>query len=345
MANNQISSTAEERRSTGGSDISRRSLFQAAAGVGLAATAGCVGQLSTPNSPEWPARQIEIISPWGAGGGADRTSRAVARAAEQHTDVSWIVTNKTGGSGAVGMSAVVNADASGYTVGFTAPEICLYEHLNMVELGPDDITPIMQYTQLPAALVVSENAKYTSLDDFLAYADSNSEPVQMGTSGIGSSWQMAGAAFADEAGISVDYVPYDGASSAITATAGGEVDCATVGAPEVASQVRDGSLTALGVMHDEQVEALPETPTMQSQGVDVTIGSWGAHFAPPGLPDDVLDSMVEVYNTIYEDEKFKQFMKNNNFIRLKRGPDELQQFLNERYEYYGKLVEKIGISL
>lgn len=345
MANNQNSLTAEARRSTGESPISRRSFFQVAAGIGITATSGCVGQLSTTSGPEWPASQIEIIAPWGAGGGADRTSRAVARAAERYTDVSWIVTNKTGGSGAVGMSAVVNADASGYTVGFTAPEICLYEHLNMVELSPDNITPIMQYTKLPATLVVSENANYTTLDDFLAYADSSSEPVQMGTSGIGSSWQMAGAAFADEAGISVDYIPYDGASSAISATAGGEVDCATVGVPEVASQVRDGSLTALGVMHDEQLEALPETPTMRSQGIDVNLGSWGAHFAPPGLPDDVLDSMVEVYNSVYEDDKFKKFMRNNNFIRLKRGPDELEQFLNKRYEYYGQLVEKLGISL
>lgn len=343
MTDDSISASAgDSQASTYGGSVNRRNVLKALGGTGLVATAGCTGQLSGGSSQEWPSRQVEVVSPWSAGGGADRTSRAVASAAESNTDVSWNVSNQTGGSGSVGMSAVANAEPTGHTLGCTAPEICLYQHLGISDLGPDDITPIMQYTQMPAAIVVRENSDYTTVDEFLSYAKNNK--VQMANSGIGSSWHMAGAAWAYEAGIDVQHVPYPGAAPAITATVNGEADCATVGAVEVASQVRDGPLTALGVMYDEQLESLPNTPTMQSQGIDIVIGSWLAHFAPPDLPDDVKQSIVETYNTVYESESFKTFMENNNFMRVKRGPDELQKFLDERYKYYGQLVEKLNIQ-
>ena len=342
MTDESISASAGERQAGTYGGVNRRNVLKAMGGAGLVATAGCVGQLSGAGSQEWPSRQVEIVSPWSAGGGADRTSRAVADAAESNTDVSWNVSNQTGGSGSVGMSAVANAKPTGHTLGCTAPEICLYDHLGISDLSPDDITPIMQYTQMPAAIVVREDSDYTTVDDFLSYAKNNQ--VKMANSGIGSSWHMAGAAWAYEAGIDVKHVAYSGAAPAITATVNGEADCATVGAVEVASQVRDGPLTALGVMYDEKLESLPNTPTMKSQGVDIVIGSWLAHFAPPELPDDVKQSLVETYNTVYESDSFKKFMENNNFMRVKRGPDELKKFLDQKYKYYGKLVNELNIQ-
>lgn len=344
MLDKTISASTKGGKTEKRSTVDRRSVLKVIGGAGVATTAGCLGQLSGATSQEWPSRQVEVVAPWAAGGGSDRTSRAIADAAENHTDVSWNVRNQTGGSGSVGMSAVANSKPTGYTLGCTAPEICLFKHLNIADLSPKDITPIMQYTQMPATIVVREDSKYSSLDKFLSYAESNSGNVKMANSGIGSSWHMAGAAWAEEAGIDVQHVAYDGAAPAITATVNGEVDCATVGAVEVASQVRDGPLTSLGVMYDEKLESLPDTPTMKSQGVDIVIGSWLAHFGPADLPDDVRDSIVEVYNSVYEAKGFKQFMENNNFMRVKRGPDELQKFLNDRYEFYGKLVKKLNIN-
>lgn len=344
MSDKKVPPSAEGGKSSKRSFVTRRNLLKATGGTGLAATAGCIGQLSGGSNKKWPSRQMEIIAPWAAGGGADRTSRAIADAAQNYTDVSWHVSNQTGGSGSVGMSAVANAGSSGHTLGCTAPEICLYEHLGLSKLSPEDITPIMQYTQMPATVVVSENSKYNTMDKFISYAKANPGKLQMANSGIGSSWHMAGAAWAEEAGIKVQHVPYDGASTAIKATMNGEADCATVGAVEVASQVRDGPLTALGVMYDEKLQSLPNTPTMKSQGVDIVIGSWLAHFAPPDIPDDVRKSIVDVYNSIYEDKQFKKFMRKNNFLRVKRGPNELQKFLDKKYKFYGNLIKKLDIN-
>ncbi|WP_435156314.1 tripartite tricarboxylate transporter substrate binding protein [Haladaptatus sp. DFWS20] len=344
MVGNQSPGRVENEESRNQTSVRRRNFVKAVSGVGVISTAGCLDKLSRSSSQSWPSGQMEIIAPWAAGGGSDRTSRAVADAAENHTEVSWNVKNQTGGSGSVGMNAVANAKPNGLTLGCTAPEICLFEHLGIADLSPDDITPIMQYTQMPATIVVHENSKYKSLDKFLSFAKSNPGKIKMANSGTGSSWHMAGAAFVHEAGIDVKHVPYDGAKPAITATLNGEVDCATVGAVEVAPQVRDGSLKSLGVMYDEKLDSLPQTPTMKQQGVDIVIGSWLAHFGPKDLPNDVRDSIVETYNSVYEDKKFKKFMGNNNFMRVKRGPDELKKFLDQKYKYYGQLVKDLDIN-
>lgn len=320
--------------------LNRRNAIKTLGATGLAMTAGCIGDLS--GDGDWPSRQVEIVAPWAAGGGSDRTSRAVADAAENHTDASWNVANQTGGSGSVGMSEVANSEPDGHTLGCTAPEIALFQHLDIADLGPDDITPIMQYTEFPAALVVREDAEYTSLDEWISYGQDNE--LQMANSGTGSSWHMAAAGIADEAGVDVNHVAYDGAEPAMTAVINGEADCTAVGAAEVAPQVRDGDLTALGVAFEEQVDSLPDTPTMNEQGLEIEIGSWLAHFAPGGMSDERQEEIVDVYNSIYEDDQFVEFMDNNNFMRVQRGPDELSEFLDEQYEYYGKLVDELNIG-
>lgn len=331
-----VANTNSERRV-----LNRRTALKTLGATGLAMTAGCIGDLQ---GGDWPSRQVEIVSPWAAGGGADRTSRAVADAAENHTDVSWNVSNQTGGSGSVGMNAAANSDPDGHTLGCTAPEIALFQHLGIAELGPDDITPIMQYTEFPAALVVHQDSDISSLDDWIAYGEDNPGELQMANSGNGSSWHMAAAGIANEAGIDVEHVSYDGAEPAMTAVVNGEADCTAVGAAEVAPQVRDGDLEALGVAFSEQVDSLPDTQTMKEQGLDIEIGSWLGHFAPADIDDETRDAIVDVYESIYEDDQFVEFMENNNFMRVQRGPDEFSTFLDEQYEYYGNLVEELDIS-
>ena len=321
--------------------LSRRTALKTLGAGGLAMTAGCTDQLQ---GGDWPSRQISIIVPWGSGGGADRTSRAIADAAENHTDVSWNVQNNTGGSGSVGMTEAATADPDGHTIGCTAPEIALYEHLGQADLTPDDIRPVMQYTEFPAALVVHQDAEYSSVDEWVSYGEENPGELTMANSGQGSSWHMAAAGIADEAGIEVEHVSYDGASGAMTAVVNGEADCTAVGAAEVAPQVGDeGDLQALGVAHGEQVDSLPDTPTLSDEGLDIEIGSWLGHFVSADVDDETHEAIVDVYESVYEDDDFVEFMENNNFIQTQRGPEEFSDFLDEQYEYYGNLVEELDI--
>lgn len=321
---------------------SRRRVLSALGGAGIAATAGCLDELTEEEG--WPSRQVEIIVPWAAGGGADTTSRAIADATENETDIAWNVTNQEGGSGSIGKSVVSNSEPDGHTLGVVAPEIALFEHLDIADLGPDDITPLVQYAEMPAALVVHEDAGYDSLEAFLSHAENNPGDVQMANSGTGSSWHLAGAGFASEADVEIEHIAYDGADSAITAVMNGEVDCTTVGATEVRSNVVDGDLEALGVMADDVLDALPETQPMHEQGVDIQIGSWLGHFAPDGMDDERRAEIVDVYRSVLDDDAVTDYLEENHFTPVERGPEEFLEFIHDQYAYYEDLIEDLDVG-
>lgn len=343
MADDHILSRNREQNLRKKYGVNRRNFLAMVGGTSMVGTAGCLGQLS--GEQEWPSRQVEIISPWAAGGGADTTSRAIADAAENFTDVSWNVSNQTGGSGSVGMQAVVNSNSNGHRLGVIAPEICLFQQLGIAELGPDSVRPLMQYAVMPAVLVVHENSQYSSLDQFVTYGRQNPGALQLANSGTGSSWHMALAGFAYEAGIEAQHVPYDGASSALTAVVNGEADATAAGPGEVAGQVKDGPLTPLGIMHDEQIETYPNTQTMQQQGINVELGSWLGGFAAPSVSDETFNSIAEVYRSVYESDGFQSFIDNSGMIGRYRNPEETRQFLDEQYQYYGELINRLNINI
>ncbi|WP_394743193.1 Bug family tripartite tricarboxylate transporter substrate binding protein [Natronococcus roseus] len=322
---------------------SRRRVLSALGGTGIAATAGCLDELT--EEEDWPSRQVEIIVPWAAGGGADTTSRAIADAAENETDIAWNVTNQEGGSGSIGKSVVSDSEPDGHTLGVVAPEIALFEHLDIADLGPDDITPLVQYVEMPAALIVHEDSAYDSLEEFLSHAEDNPGEIQMANSGTGSSWHLAGAGFADEADIEIEHIAYDGADSAITGVMNGEVDCTTVGATEVRSNVVDGDLMALGVMAEDVLDALPETEPMHEQGVDIEIGSWLGHFAPEGMDEQRQSEIVDTYQSALDDDAVSNYFEENHFTPVERGPDEFLEFIYDQYEYYEGLVEDLDVEM
>lgn len=321
-----------------------RRRFLAAAGLGGAVgISGCLSNLDTEPA-EFPTRSIEIVSPWAAGGSADRTSRKIADVAQEYTDTSWHVVNQTGGTGLVGMASVARASRpDGHTVGVLAGEVCLFEHLGLADFGPDDVRPLIQYTETPAAVVVHEDAPYETIGELVDYAADNPGELRIGNSGSGSTWHLCAGGFALETGIEVQHVPYDGAKTAVQNTVNGEVDVATVGAPEVAPTVRDGPLRALGVMSSDRHGALPETPTLRETGYDLELGSWLAGFVPVDTPDEVYDRLLSVYDSVYEDDAFESFMETNDYSMVYRGPDGLREFMDRQYESYGKIIDELGI--
>lgn len=323
--------------------VDRRRFLTAAGVGGTVGFAGCLDDLEADSS-EFPSRQIEIVSPWAAGGSADRTSRMIADAAEAYTDTSWHVVNETGGTGLIGMASVArSARPDGHTIGVIAGEICMFEHLGLADFGPEDVRQLIQYTETPAAVVVHEDAEYETLDELVDYAEDNPGELQLGNSGTGSTWHLCAGGLELEAAIDVQHVPYDGADTAIQSTVNEEVDATTVGAPEVAPRVHDGSLKALGVMSDDRHEALPETPTLHEAGYDLELGSWLAGFVPTETPDDVYEALLDVYDSVYENDSFESFMTDNNYSMVRRGPDELAEFMDEQYEAYGEIIDELEL--
>lgn len=327
----------------------RKFLATATAGTAFG-LAGCTDTLtpddngSDSGAADFPSDDIEIICPFGEGGGTDLTARQLAEQLENQLDTSSFVTNSTGGSGSVGFDEIASASADGHTLGILTVEICTISHLDIGDVTYEDMTPILQYNFDPASLTVHEDAPYDTLEGFIDHAADNPGEVSVSNSGTGAIWHLAAAEFEQAADIELDHIGYDGAAPATEAVLSGEVEATTSSAAEVSSQVQDGELEMLAFFGDDRHPAFEDVPTLSEEGYDVTVGAWRGIGGPADMDDEVVATLEDAFDEIYSSEEFEEFMENNNFQLEHRNADEFGQFMNDEYDRFGDLIDNLGIE-
>ncbi|SFM28599.1 tripartite tricarboxylate transporter substrate binding protein [Salibacterium qingdaonense] len=310
----------------------------------LLSACGSSGSSSEENASNYPENQIEVIVPFSSGGASDLVSRTVASEMENDLDVPLTITNQTGGSGATGMLSLKNAQADGYTIGYVPVEMSMLDSLELADITPSDYEFIGQLMTIPSAITVPADAPYDTIEEFVSYAEENPGEIQIGNSGTGSIWHIAAAAFAEEAGIDVEYVPYDGASPAVTALMGGHISAVSVSPSEVRGGVESGDLKVLGVMGEERDPELPDVPTMQEAGYDVSVAGWGGFVAPEGTPEEVLEPLRSSFKNAAESEEFQQLMDDRGMIPAYKNGKEFSSYAEEQYDYFSELIPTIEIN-
>ncbi len=329
-----------EKVSSGSGRGRRAALFIGLLLAGLVA-AGCGGGGS---AEDFPSERIELIVPFDAGGGTDQTARQLATAAERTCDTEVFVSNQTGSSGAVGFQAVANAQPDGYTVGLATAEIAIINHFGVAEITPEDVRGVMQYNIDPAAITVASDSPYETLDDFLTAAEEG-ESLQVGTSGVGSIWQIAYAGMAAEAGVPpMTNVPFDGAAPAIAALLGGNVDATSASAVEAFPQIESGELRPLVTMGQERLSILPDTPTLQEEGIDWNSGAWRGLAVPTETPDEVVQTLNECFREASETDDFQSFMEEQGFGLEYKSAGEFDEYMAAEYERFGQLVNELDLA-
>ncbi|KYH25042.1 tripartite tricarboxylate transporter family receptor [Halalkalicoccus paucihalophilus] len=326
-------------------EIGRREYITTVGALGMGGLAGCAGQLGGDEEEgEFPSQDIEMICPWAAGGGTDLTGRQIADLAQDPLGVSLYVTNQTGGSGSAGFNAIANAETNGYTVGITTVEICTISHLGIADVTPEDLGAVIQYNFDPAALTVPEDAPYSTLEEFVAYAEENPGEIRVSNSGTGAIWHLSAAGFAQQAGIELSHVGYDGGSPATQAVVSGEVEATAASAPEVAGQVQDGPLEILAVFGEERLDMFPEVPTLQELGYDFTMGAWRGLTVPQGTDEERIGTLEEGFTSVYESDEFQSFMEEQGFGLVYRDAEEFGQFMQSEYDRFGGIIDELGLE-
>lgn len=329
--------------------INRRSVLKTG---GLGITIGLAGCSSlTPSNDgggdggtDFPSQDIEIIVPYAAGGGTDRTGRFMAERLQEELGQSSFVTNQTGGSGSVGFNQISTASSDGHTIGILTVEIATLTHLGISDLTPEDVTPVAQYNFDPAALTVHEDAPYGTLGEFVDYANENPGEISVSNSGTGAIWHLAAAEFGQVAGIELEHVGYEGASPATEAVLSGEVQATTSSAPEVIGQVRDGPLEMLAFFGEERYSQLEDVPTLMEEGYDVTTGAWRGIGGPADLNENAQSTLSDAVGNIVDSSEFEEFMSTNGFGIQYRDAEEYGTFMADEYERFGDLIAELGLG-
>ncbi|WP_119305931.1 Bug family tripartite tricarboxylate transporter substrate binding protein [Cohaesibacter haloalkalitolerans] len=319
--------------------MNRRTLML---GTIVAAAMGLVGVQAQAAS--FPNKGIELIVPYSAGGGTDLVARAFADAANKHLSKAIGVVNRTGGGGAVGLTAIAKARPNGYTVGMGTAEITMLPHMGLATFKADEFKAVAQLNADPSAITVRADAPWNTVEEFLAYAKEHPGEVRVGNSGTGAIWHLAAEALSKETGVKFNNVPFEGANPAVTSLLGGHIEAVSVSPAEVSNFVKAGTLKMLGVMADERVKAFPDVPTLKEGGIDLSIGTWRGIVVPNKVPEDALKVIGEVTKQAADDPAFQEQLAKMNLNFFYLDGEAFQKKIAHDDVYYKQLMTDLGLA-
>ena len=302
------------------------------------------GGSSSAETVDFPGnKQVSLIVPYSAGGASDTVARIYASELEQSLGTSIVVSNVTGASGAIGLEQVRNSNPDGYTIAYMPVESTMLKALGFTDLSTDDFRFIGRAMTIPAAVTVRADAPWDTFEDFVNYAKEHPGEIQVGNSGTGSIWHIAAASIEKECGVQFTHVPFDGAAPAVAALLGNNIQAVTVSPSEVKNNVDSGDFKVLCVLGESRSSVVPDVPTAQELGIDITIQGWGGFAVPKDTPQAVIDILEKASETAINSDSVKKTLADRGYEHAYLSGSDMDQKASEELAYYSELIPELGI--
>lgn len=318
--------------------LDRRTLLLA----GLGALA--LGTAPAALAQDYPARPVELIVPYPAGGGTDAVARAFADSLRKHLPQSVVVANKTGAGGAIGLTEVMSARPDGYKLGVGTVEMTMLPHLGTARFTAEDFVPIALLNAEPSAITVHAQAPWRTVEEFLAHAKAYPDKVRVGNSGVGAIWHLAAEQLGRKSGVKFSHVPYAGANPAINDLMGGHIEAVTVSPAEVAQHVAGGKLRLLAVMADQRSKRFPDVPTLKEKGIDVSVSTWRGIVAPKRTPQPVVDTLRSAARKAADEPEFRDALARLDLTHAWADAPAFQKVIERDNAFFKGLMGELGIA-
>lgn len=324
--------------------MTRRQLAASAAGIALLASGAARAQGRYPDQP------VRVIVPFPPGGPADIVGRLLARALGEHFNASFVVENRSGAGGVIGVEAVAKARPDGYTLGIgSSGALSVLPNL-MSRMPYDvarDIQPISIAIAVPQVLAVNPSVPVRTVAELVAFARANPGRLSFGSSGSGNSLHLAAELFRARAGgIDIVHIPYRGAAPALTDLVSGQVQMMFGDVPVMLPQIQAGAIRALAVTSAERSSALPDVPTMTEAGVaGVESESFYGLIGPAGMPADRLAALHAAVTSALRQPATRQSLLDQGGRLIGNTPTEFAAYIRSEGEKWAEVIRFSGARL
>jgi tripartite-type tricarboxylate transporter receptor subunit TctC len=308
-------------------ETTRRGLL-AASGAVLAMPALAIPALAQRG---WPERPVTLLVPYAAGGSNDVVARLLAPKLQAALGQSFVVENRTGAGGAIGMGAVARAPADGSIFLVSSASNHVMNPIVAPAQSPDPreaFAGISMMVDVPLALTVTNKLGVTDVPGLLALLKREPGKHSFGSSGVGGSQHLAGELFAMRAGVDIVHVPYRGGGPALSDLMAGQVSLAFLNLPTALPQADAGTVKILAVAGEKRSALKPEIPTVAESGVPgFAVRSWTALFAPRGTPREIVTRFNGVMREVLTDPATKARLAELGTEAEPSSPEELDRFV------------------
>jgi tripartite-type tricarboxylate transporter receptor subunit TctC len=297
----------------------------------------------------YPSRPVKLIVSFAAGGVGDVMGRLLAQALQRKLGQSFVVENKPGGDGTVGMREAIRAAPDGYTLlvgglgGQIIPQLMRDDFPVDVR---DDLVKIAISGIYPNVLTVNKDMPVNSVKELVAYMKARPGQLNFGSSGRASSDRLAAELFMMETGTKMLNVPYKGGGIALNDLIAGSTHVMFPQLPAVIGAAQNGQVKAIAVTTSNRLSQLPDVPTLaETELPGFNVGGWNALYGPRGMPNDVRDTLSKAIVSAVKEPEFAARLKTLGVEPIGMGSDEATAFFNAEFVRWKKVIDAAGLKL
>ncbi len=296
----------------------------------------------------YPSKPVTVVVPFSPGGISDVIGRPFVHSLGKVLKQSFVIENRAGAGGGVGMAYAARAKPDGYTLMVALSSISaipasdrLFGRLPSYEIR--QFAPIALISADPAFLVVRADGPYKSVKDLIDAAKAKPGAIPYGSTGNYGTMHVGMEMFAHAASIKMNHIPYGGGGQQVAAILGNQVEAITQLPATIAGHVAGGKLRPLATFAPARVAGYPDVPTMKELGyADVEYFVWTGFFAPAGTPPEILATLRRGTREVVQDPEFRNAMEKLRAPVVYKDADEFQAYLDADAKRLTAVIQKIG---
>ncbi len=321
-------------------------LLATALGVG-AASAVDAQTASTGSGQAYPVRPVRVIIAVPAGGGPDTVGRSITLKMSERLGQQFVVDNRPGAGGSIGVETAARANPDGYTLLFASGTFLINQVLYKVPYDAlRDFAPVSLASESAYVFAVNATVPAKTLPAFIALAKAKPRAINYASPGKGSMVHLTAELISGVTGIEMTHIPYKGMPQAFPDIISGQVQVAISSALTMLPYIRSGRLHALGVTGRARNAALPEVPTIAEAGYPgFEATQWYGMMAPAKTPLPIRTVLQqEVVHAIAQPDVRARLTAEGS-RPVGSTPDELAQRLKDEFAKWSKMVKAAGIKV
>ena len=295
---------------------------------------------------QYPARPIRVLIPFTAGSAADIIARAMEPALRDKLGQSLVIDNRGGAGGNIAAEMTAKSAPDGYTImmatiGTHAINYSLYSKLPFHPIR--DFTPVALVGESPNALVINPRVPANSIKELIALAKARPGQLNYGSSGAGTTVHLSGELFSSMAGIKMVHVPFKGATEALTALLGGQLDLMFASLSSSIPLIKSGRLKAFAVTGTQRSPSIPELPTMAEAALPgFAAAAWFGIVGPAGVPQPIVTLLNNATLATLNTQEVKNRLFASGVEVRTSTPEEFARLIESEMQKWAKVVKDSG---
>lgn len=313
----------------------------------VAACAALAGSATSGYSQQWPTRSVKIVVPYGAGGVTDTMARLTADRLTKTLGQSFVIENKVGAGGAIGIDYAMSLPRDGYTILFVGSTLFtvlpLAQKVNYEPLK--DLIPVSITGTNGMVMVVPKDSPFKTLKEFVEYARKNPGKITYSSGGPATNNHLATAYFAGKEKLDMVHVPFKGGQPALTAVMSKSVDMLFGNSSDLIEPVKSGTVRAIAVSTPKRMPQLPDVPTVAEIYPGYDYIAWNGYAVMRGVPDEIKKRLAEVLLPITREPQIVETFNKLGIDALGTTPEEALATIRKDIPIYSQIVDIAGVRL